>query len=472
MSNVKQILESIRARGGRSYEVGGCVRDRLLGEPAKDIDIEVFHLDAETLATILSKFGRVESVGASFGVLKLRTPDEEIDFALPRRERKTGPGYRGFDVEVDPALTVEEAAARRDFTINAIYRCPLNEQMLDPVGGIEDLHAGVLRAAGPRFAEDSLRVLRGMQFAARFGLSLEDTTATLCQSLLPEAQSLGVERVWIEWKKWAIRGRQPAAGLRLLRTTDWLSLYPELAAIVNVPQDPQWHPEGDVWTHTLHVCDVAAAIATRDGLSENDRLVLIFAALCHDLGKATTTEFLEGRWRAHGHCEAGVAPTEVLLRRIGCPDSIIEQVTPLVAEHLVHAQPGLSARAVRRLARRLGRTTISQLLRLIEADLRGRPPLPGDLPEELRTIADLASQEQIAEGMPQPVIGGKHLIAAGHKPGRWFGEVLKRCFDAQLDGHFSDEAGGIAYLTTLLSNRSDSRPAGSSVSATAPVSGE
>jgi tRNA nucleotidyltransferase (CCA-adding enzyme) len=453
MSQLRPILELIRAEGGQPFEVGGCVRDRLLGETVKDVDIEVFHLDADTLMRILGQFGRVDSVGVSFGVIKLWAAGEEFDFALPRRESKTGRGYRGFQVEVDHTLTVAEAAARRDFTINAIYRCPLEETLHDPCGGISDLEARVLRATSPRFAEDPLRVLRGMQFASRFGLSLDKQTASLCQSLLPEANSLAQERIWIEWKKWAARGEHPSAGLRFLRETEWVSVYPELLAIIDVPQDPKWHPEGDVWTHTLHVCDVAAAIASRDNLGEEDRLVLMFAALCHDLGKATTTEFLHGRWRARGHCEAGVAPTESFLRAIGCPETIIEQVTPLVIEHLVHAQPDLNARAVRRLAQRLGKATISQLLRLIEADLRGRPPLPGDLPAGLRLIGTLANEENLTQGMPQPLIGGRHIIAAGYQPARWFGEVLKNCFEAQLDGLFSNEAEGIAYLRNVLDQR-------------------
>ena len=454
MHILKTILESIRAHGGRPYEVGGCVRDRLLGEPIKDIDIEVFHLDANSLMEVLSKFGRVDSVGVSFGVIKLRSPaGEDFDFTLPRRENKTGEGYRGFQVEVDHTLTVEAAASRRDFTINSIYRCPLDDQMIDPFGGSLDLQLRILRATSSRFAEDPLRVLRGMQFAARFGLTIDSETTTLCQSLLPEAKTLSLDRIWIEWRKWATRGNHPAFGLQLLKATSWLSVYPELAAIVDVPQDPQWHPEGDVWTHTLHVCDVAALIARREQLNEDERMVLMFAALCHDLGKATTTQFLDGRWRAHGHCEAGLELTDSFLKSIGCPSYIIDQVKPLVAEHLVHAQPSLNARAVRRLSRRLGNATIAQLLRLIEADLCGRPPLPGELPVELKMIEEYATQENITDGSPQPLIGGKHLIAAGYAPARWFRDVLKSCYEAQMDGLFADEAGAVAHLEEILKQK-------------------
>ena len=448
---MEQIIDAIVAGGGQPFEVGGCVRDRLLGAPCKDVDIEVFRLDAGRLGDILAQFGRLDSVGVSFGVLKLRTPEGmEFDFTLPRRESKTGSGHRGFAVEVDHMMTIEDAAARRDFTINAIYRCPLEDRILDPYGGTNDLKSQVLRATSHHFAEDPLQVLRGMQFASRFGLTVEADTARMCCSLRSEAQTLAVERVWGEWHKWATRGRHPAAGLRFLQEAEWLLLYPELAALVGVPQDPVWHPEGDVWIHTLLVCDAAAEIAVREKLDERERSILLFAALCHDLGKATTTEFKNGRWRAHGHPQAGVPLTRSFLERIACPNSIIEIVEPLVAEHLVHAADKLTAHSARRLARRLGQATVQQLLYLIEADLRGRPPLPGDLPASVLQLRTLATTENVMFSQPSPLVMGRHLIRMGHRPGDWFGPILKNCYEAQLDGEFSDEQAGLVWLTEYL----------------------
>jgi len=445
------IIRAIVASGGEPFEVGGCVRDRLLGTPGKDIDIEVFRLDAGQLAAILEPFGRVDTVGVSFGVIKLKTHEGiEFDFTLPRRENKTGSGHRGFTVEVDHTMTIADAAARRDFTINAIYRCLLRDQISDPHGGADDLRAGVLRATSRHFAEDPLRVLRGMQFAARFQLTVEAGTAQMCSSLRSEASTLAVERIWSEWHKWATRGVHPSAGLQFLQQADWLSLYPELAALVEVPQDPAWHPEGDVWIHTLLVCDMAAEIARREELDAEERTILMFAALCHDLGKATTTEFKDGRWRAHGHPEAGVPLTRTFLERIGCPKHIIEVVEPLVAEHLVHAAETMTARTARRLARRLGKATIQQLLWLIEADLRGRPPLPGDLPASVLKLRELATSENIVTSQVQPLIQGRHMIAQGYEPGNWFGPILKNCYEAQLDGVFEDEASGIAWLVAHM----------------------
>lgn len=445
------IIDHIVRSGGHAFEVGGCVRDHILGLPCKDLDIEVFALDADTLSSILEQFGRVNHVGVSFGVIKLKTPDgTEFDFTLPRRESKTGQGHRGFQIAVDHSMTQFEAAARRDFTINAIYRCASTGVIYDPHGGVIDLAGRILKATSPHFAEDPLRVLRGMQFAARFDLTLESETADLARILRAEYVSLARERVWGEWQKWATRGRFPSRGLRVLESSGWLDLYPELAALPGVPQDAEWHPEGDVWIHTQLVCDAAARIADRDQLDEFERTVLLFAALCHDLGKATTTEFIDGHWRARGHCEAGVPLSRSFLESIGCAQAVIEVVEPLVAEHLVHAAKEHSPRSVRRLSNRLGKANISQLMRLIEADMNGRPPLPGGLPENAAELLRIAEGLQIRNHRPQPLILGRHLIALGYKPDVWFGELLKQCFEAQLDGRFEDEAGGILFLRNLL----------------------
>ena len=434
--------------------MGGCVRDQMLGLECKDLDVEVFNLDAHRLTTVLREFGRVDEVGVSFGVIKLRTPDgADYDFTLPRRENKTGQGHRGFQVEVDHTMTVAEAAARRDFTINAIYRCATSGELLDPYGGQDDLKAGVLRATSPHFAEDPLRVLRGMQFAARLDMRFDEFTAELASSLRDEYGSLAAERVWGEWHKWATRSVIPSRGLDALRAVSWLELYPELSALPGVPQDPEWHPEGDVWTHTLLVCDAAAEIATREDLDDFERTVLLFAALCHDLGKATTTEFIDGHWRARGHCEAGVPLSRSFLESIGCPEAVVEVIEPLVAEHLVHARHDTTPRTVRRLANRLGRATVEQLARLIEADMNGRPPLPGGLPEAVIEIQRQARELDVERNRPRPIMMGRHLIALGHKPDVWFGEVLAECFEAQLDGEFDCETTGIAFMERLLQER-------------------
>jgi tRNA nucleotidyltransferase (CCA-adding enzyme) len=446
-----EILRKITQAGGRPFEVGGCVRDRLIGIPCKDIDIEVFQLSAENLTGILNEFGKVDCVGVSFGVIKLKSlAGIEYDFTLPRRESKSGRGHRGFLVEVDHSMSVDEAAARRDFTINSIYRCPLNETLIDPYNGASHLRQKVLHCTSDQFGEDPLRVLRGMQFAGRFELNATEPTLVKCRELLNESQDLAQDRIWAEWEKWAARSRRPSLGLEFLQACHWLGLYPELKALVNVPQDPHWHPEGDVWTHTLHVCDAAAEIAEREQLEKVDRIVLMFAALCHDLGKATHTKFSNGRWCSPGHEAAGVEPTLRFLERIGCPVAIRESIVPLVANHLAHQVPQVTARMVRRLSVRMEQSSIELLGHLIEADVSGRPPLPKRIPENARRIVEISKDLKIDRNPPKPIVLGRHLIALGYRPSPWFGQILTHCFEAQLDGEFEDESAGLLFLQTLL----------------------
>lgn len=260
---------------------------------------------------------------------------------------------------------------------------------------------------------------------------------------------------WDYWRAWAL-APQPAELLRQLRADGQLSLFPELAALPGVPQDPQWHPEGDVWIHTLHVCDYAATISDREDLQESDRLVLLLAALCHDLGKPSTTVLDQGRWKAPAHAEAGVPLAAQFLRRAGAPDAVISEVLPLVAEHLAHTQPQLSSAALRRLLKRLNPATLPQLIRLIEADVSGRPPLPQGLTPALRQFADRAAAlmqdaaREVPLATPPPLILGRHLIALGHQPGAWFRQVLQTCHEAQLQGAFEVEADGVEYLQRIL----------------------
>jgi tRNA nucleotidyltransferase (CCA-adding enzyme) len=293
-----------------------------------------------------------------------------------------------------------------------------------------------------------------MQFAARFDMRLAPETAALGRALLPEAPTLAAERLWGEWQKWALKGRKPSAGLRVLAETGWLSLYPEIEALVECPQDPIWHPEGSAWIHTLHVIDAAAEIAERDGLVDDERAVLLFAALCHDLGKpATTATSDDGRIRSPGHAQAGVALAEALLRRIGCPRAISAPVVPLVREHMAHFGMQVTDRAVRRLALRLAPATITQWGRLIEADHSGRPPLPPSNPAD--PIVALAEQLGAAAGRPAALVQGRHLIAAGMAPGPGLGALLERAYHAQIDGAFTSLEEGLQWIARHTADRTD-----------------
>ena len=430
--------------GGHPLLVGGAVRDLLLGLTPTDIDIEVYGVDGQTLAAALAPFGRVNVVGRSFGVLKMRLDEYEVDVALPSRRHPLPDEETGALPDYDPSLTPREALARRDFTINALALTPSGD-LIDYFGGRADLEARVLRHTSEAFGDDPLRVLRAMQFAARFAMRLAPETAALCRTLLSQAAGLPPDRIWREWQKWALLGVFPSAGLRALDESGWLTLYPELAALQGCPQHPRYHPEGDVWTHTLHVCDAAARIADRDALDGHERLTLIVAALCHDLGKPPTTVIDDdGIPRSLGHEEAGVSLTQTVLVRIGAPHWIERWVTPLVREHLAQLNVQPTPRVVRRLAHRLAPATLQQWERLVEADASGRPPCPPDRPAA--AFLAVAEAEGAAMSRPAPLVRGRDLIAAGVAPGPRLGALLRRAYEAQLDGVFNTAEEGVTWV--------------------------
>jgi len=445
---VLDTCRKLRQAGGTAYLVGGCVRDMALGLIPKDFDIEVYGLDMEKMQAVLAGIGKCERVGKSFGVIKLWSHGHEIDIALPRTERKTTAGHRGFDVRFDPHLDPKAASSRRDFTINAMMLDPCNNELLDFHGGMADMEARVLRHISPAFAEDPLRVLRGMQFAARFALSLDADTAALCRSLIKEADTLAIERIWIEWRKWA-GGEYPSHGLKVLKDTGWIGLYPELDAMVDCPQEPAWHPEGDVWTHTCLVVDKAAQIASRQGWEGERRLCLLFAALVHDMGKPETTFTDEaGRIRSPEHCKEGVKHCESFLARIGAPATLHAHLVPLVKEHLTHMHSAPSERAVRRLAHRLEPADIELWEALVEADASGRSPLPPSRPA--LPWLEMAQAMQHHQGKPEPIVTGRMLMALGVRPGPEMGKIIQAAFEAQLDGDIHDEASALAWCRTYL----------------------
>ena len=443
-------IETIVAAGGRPLIVGGAVRDTLMNLPAKDFDIEVYGLAMDALEAALQTVGVVRLTGKAFGVFKVTLPNgATLDISVPRRENKIGKHHRDFRVEPDPTMTPQEAARRRDYTANSVAWDPQTAEILDFYGASADIAAGILRMTDARaFAEDPLRVLRGMRFAARFGWRIEAQTAALCARIADEYPTLSIERVWGEWEHWA-RGAQPWAGLRALQDTAWIRHYPELAGLVGLPQDPEWHPEGPAWEHTEYVCDAMAAICAAEGVTHEERLTLMFAALCHDLGKVGTTVRNEaGRCVSPGHAEAGRDLAAQFLSRIGAPHDLIRQVPPLVAEHMAMVGGPLSDRAIRRLARRLEPARIVDLRRLIEADRRGRPPLPSrPLPQELESRA----RELGCDETPQPpILQGRDLIALGMPPGQEFGAILRAAAEAQADGIFADHAGGMDWLRAFV----------------------
>ncbi len=421
--------------GGKALLVGGCVRDTLLGSFPRDFDMEVYGIQPPRLVEILSRWFSISLVGEAFGVIKIQ--GLPIDVSLPRRESKRGEGHRGFEVFSDAHMSPEEAASRRDFTINAMAIDLLTQELWDPFGGLQDLEQRILRHTSLKFGEDPLRVLRGLQLVGRFDLTPDTETVNVAHSLFKEYETLPIERIWAEWYKWAAQSTHPSLGLVWLKETQWIQGYPELAALEGCPQEPRWHPEGDVWNHTLLVTDEAARIAGRDSLSMEDRGTLVLAALCHDLGKPTTTKVTPDRVSSGGHPKTKDIYLQ-FLERIGTPSKIVERVLGLCLHHLTHIDFVGSPRHVRRLSLRLSTSgeTIEMLCRLVEADNNGRPPLPKGLPEKMKHMELMAKELNVESAAPQPVLLGRHLLDMGFRPGPQMGKILKLAFEAQLDGRF------------------------------------
>ena len=444
LETVKEVAGLVKEAGGRALLVGGCVRDSLLGAGTgiKDYDLEVYGLESEKLESVLSARFKLDLVGRSFGVIKLHHYD--IDIALPRRETKLS----------DPFMPIEDAAARRDFTINAIYRDPLTDEIIDPYGGRRDLEERILRHVSPHFAEDPLRVLRGMQFVARFCLKPAIETIEICRTMTPE--NLPRERLFEEWSKLLVKGVKISAGLEFLRAVGWVDYYPELTALIGCRQAPEWHPEGDVWNHTL--CCLDAFARERGDNSDDENLIVGLAVLCHDFGKPATTAWdaARGRLRSLGHDEAGVAPTLSFLRRLTNEERLLREVPPLVQCHMrpfAMWKGRVGDAAVRRLAVKVGR--IDRLLRVAQADEEGCAPRAAGGSsggEDLRWLAAAAERLRVAASVPKPILMGRHLIQMGYKPSQSFKKMLDLCFDAQLDGKFGDLAGAQAYFASSIAN--------------------
>ena len=452
------MLEAIR-RIGRPRLVGGGVRDWLLGLAPKDFDVEVGGVDFETLHRALEPFGATDIVGRSFGVIKVRSraSGAEYDFSLPRRESKTGAGHRGFAVEPDASLSDADAAARRDFTVNAIALDPFTGALIDPHGGQRDLDARVLRHTSAAFVEDPLRVLRAFQLAARFDLTLAPETAALCRSIAHTYPELPIERVWGEWEKWAAKAAKPSRGLDVLEQSGWLKHFPEVAALRGTPQEPEWHPEGDVFTHTQHCVDALVALEDWRQSDAPRRRLLMFAVLAHDFGKPPTTAYVEKRgrmrWTSPGHESAGGPLAKSFLRRIGAPLDYDTPVCTLVVNHLAHhhGSAEFTDTSVRRLARKLAPATIDDLAAVMRSDANGRPPLPADeIHVRIDELVAKARALELAVAAPTPIVLGRHLIELGRKPGPEFKPILDEAFEAQLEGAFNDEAGGRAWLRARL----------------------
>jgi tRNA nucleotidyltransferase (CCA-adding enzyme) len=447
-ATVTKIAAAVSGRGGRALIVGGWVRDQILGRPNKDADLEVFGIPADVLRSMLDEIGNVNTVGESFTVYKV----DEIDVSLPRTESKIGRGHRAFQVTGDPSLSTTEAARRRDFTINAIYFDPLNGKYIDPFHGRVDIDRRILKAVDlSTFAEDSLRVLRGVQFAARFEFELDPDTADLCRSIALD--DLPAERIWGEIEKLLLQAQRPSIGFDLARELGVIDqLFPELVALIGCPQEPEWHPEGDVWIHTLMVIDQARRRI--DDLDHPRQVTVMLGAVCHDLGKPPTTAFSDGRIRSIDHEQAGVAPAGTLMDRLNVHTiggfDVRGQVLGIVAQHLkplmfFKSVTPVGDGAFRRLAQKVD---LELLARVAESDCLGRT---GSFDcSGIAWFLARARELGVEHAPPAPLLKGRHLLDLGMHPGPAVGAILRQVYERQLDGRVTSIDEGLSAAREIL----------------------
>ena len=443
---LQHIARDIEKAKGELYIVGGWIRDVLLDTFSKnlDLDLEVYGVPQEQLLAILSLYGKPNQVGKAFGVTILSIENIQCDFALPRKEVKIGTGHKGFEVVPDPSLSFPKAASRRDFTINAMGVNLLSKSLIDSYGGLQDLNQKTLRHVSHAFSEDPLRALRAVQLAARLEFDIHPETQKLC-SMQP-LEELPRERLYEEFKKLLLKAKRPSIGLEWMRKMDLLRFFPELGSLIGIEQDPEWHPEGDVWTHNNMVVDEAANI--RDNEIEETEAVeseldfrkttLMLGALCHDLGKAQTTVFKEGRWRSPAHDVLGERPTRNFLKRLTNDRKVIETVVTFVKEHLrpamfYNARHEIKPSAIRRLSLKVN---IPHLVEVAKADHFGRTT-PDALARKFPAgewLLEQSAQLQVLGQKPKPFLTGKMLLSLGMKPGPCMGDFIQQSFELQLEG--------------------------------------
>ena len=422
----QKIAQLVAQQGGRAYYVGGYVRDALLHQENKDIDIEIHGVTPQTLKDILDSLGQRMTIGESFGIFGLK--GFSLDIAMPRKEEARGHGHKDFEIFVDPFIGTTAAARRRDFTINALMQDVLTGEIVDPFGGVEDLRAGVLRHVNDlSFAEDPLRVLRGAQFTARLGFRVAEETIALCRTM--QLQHLPKERVEGELKKALLKAEKPSIFFEILRQMDQLDhWFPELKALIGVPQNPVYHSEGDVWTHTMMVLDEAAKLRHRAA----NPYWFMLAAVAHDFGKAICTEERGGVLHAYDHEIKGLPLAETFLHRITGEAKLIDYVLNLCEYHMKPNTVAGAQSAEKVTTRMFDRSVDPEgLICLALADDRGR------ITQKPATDHEAFLYERLnlfKELMAQPYVMGRDLIEAGLKPGAEFAEILAYAHKLRLAG--------------------------------------
>lgn len=422
----QEIARAAQQRQWSAYIVGGFVRDKIVGMQSKDIDIELFGPQSfSELVEFASRFGRANEVGDTFSVVKIHINGEEpLDISLP-----------------GGATSLYEASLRRDFTFNAMFLDPLTEKIIDYHNGISDLRKHRLVHTSDQFSVDPLRVLRGAQLCSRFNLIANRSTVALCNSLSDKYGTLSIERVGEEWEKLFRKSIKPSRAIIFLHNTGWLNFYPQLKAILRIPQDPQYHPEGSVYRHSLKCADVAARL----NIDPENRYYVTIAALLHDVGKAQTTTIDNGKISSRNHESAGVDLAIDFLSSIRATQLTKDVVSRLIKEHMVFSCcERLSPSAIRKLAARLYPATIEQLTALVYCDANSRGKRVDT--SYLQTVRAIAITNSCKDSIQPSILKGRHLIELGFKPGPLFSKIIAAAYESQLSGSITslDEAKSFA----------------------------
>ena len=430
---LESIVEDIAEKGGASYLVGGAVIDSIQGRAAKDWDIEVYKLSISELEKVLSGYGSPNLVGQSFGIIKLKFEDVEYDFSVPRRENKIGLKHQDFNIELRPDIAPEEAALRRDLTINSMYIDLSSMDIVDPYHGLDDLNSGIIRHTSYKFSEDPLRVLRIMQLLPRKGRVVAPETMDLCRALVNQYSTLPAERVFEEWNKLLMKAEKPSVGMDFLADSGWIVHYPELNSLRTTAQNPDWHAEGSVWNHTQMVVDCASLL--KQYIPEEWKKPFMYGALLHDAGKpATTTKDL----KSHGHDQAGVPLAKSFMQRITAEKELADRVLNIVEYHMAPGDLSRSNAKDSAWKRLHNKIPLNIIAYVSKADAGGRAGRSLNDYHEPSEKALRFFEEYGAEPIP-PVLMGKHLIEAGYEPGPIIGKLLKKAYEIQIEEKIDDK---------------------------------
>ncbi len=442
---LEKILYNLQEIGAKPILVGGCVRDTILNLTCKDYDIELFNIDElQIVEKVLQNYGNVKLVGKSFGVLTLKVQEYDFDFALARVEKKVGSGHTGFEVITNKNLEFKEASLRRDFTINSIGYDFFTKEFLDPNKGLDDLQNRVLKHIKEEtFVEDPLRVYRAVQFCARYNLQLDKKTFLLCKKMVEnnELEELPKERVFEEFKKLLLKSSKPSIGFELLKQLGILKYFKELEALVGCIQDKVYHPEGDVWVHTLMALDELVKILKEENIEDEYRkLYLFYAVLCHDLGKPFCTEILDNKVTSYKHESLGESPTISFLSKLTNEKKLIEKVVPIVKNHLAPFQLYLANSSLKAIKRLSLKVNIEDLCLVCLADCLGRDIKDKEkCPKATSWLLEQAKLLNIQNNALKPHILGRDLINLGLKPSKEFKQILEYALDLQIDENLNKD---------------------------------